>query len=322
MDSNRSALYRSIAETTFGTPPTNPVFTGINFTGESLKHEKATVLSELILPTRNILDLIEVGANVTGEFAFELQAAGACDWMFENALKCVPVTVNETGTMSIVAADNKLSLDAGSWAVTPIPGMFLKVAGFTNNANNGVFGPVVSADANDIVFPASTFIADDAAQAGASIKGTAYKNGITQQFRTIERVLPGAASTFYQAYTGCALDELSINLESMAITKGSASWNGKVGDSRDAILTGATYVAGSTAKVLNGTRHVASLKRAGATITEYLKALSFNLRNNQRPKDALATFGPFDIGMGKFEITGSINAYFESKGLLDAFLAH
>ncbi len=58
------------------------------------------------------------------------------------------------------------------------------------------------------------------------------------------------------------------------------------------------------------------------TLSDKLKNLSFNWKNNLRLKDALGVYGPFDIGMGRGEVTGKFDAYFEAKTLLDAFLAH
>jgi hypothetical protein len=60
-----------VAESTLGTTPTNPVFLKTRFTGETLAYAIDNITSNEIRPDAGVSDLIQVGAGVTGEVAFE-----------------------------------------------------------------------------------------------------------------------------------------------------------------------------------------------------------------------------------------------------------
>jgi len=84
-DSSRGRLvYRQ--ETAWNeTPPANAATTRLRFTGESLSHRNATVISEEIRPDRQRDDLILVGYDVAGDINLEL-SYGNFDWLFEAAI--------------------------------------------------------------------------------------------------------------------------------------------------------------------------------------------------------------------------------------------
>lgn len=319
MDTNRTSLAYA-PQTVFGTVETNPAFVDQNFTGEDLQHQKETVQSAIIRADRNVLDLVRVGDMANGSFNFELIAAGCFDWLFAAALMTAPVIVSETTAVTFAAAGQTMTRDAGTWGVTPIPGQYLRITSAADSGNNGL-KRVLTATTTVVTFEPGS-ITDDEAADSVTIKGTAWRNGVTRVINTLERRATDGVSTFYQAYNSSVVDELSLDLASKQITKGSAKWMGKAGDSRDAILGGATYAAANTNKPVNATTHVARLERAGAVLTQKLKTLGVNVKNNCRYKDAIGVTGAFDIGLGKCEVTGKMQAYFEDKTLLDAFLAH
>ncbi len=323
MDTNRVALASTFQGTTnadFLAIAASPVWADINITGESLQHQKETIQSAIIRPDRNVLDLVRVGDMANGDFSFELIAGGAFDFLYRAALMNAPVVISETVAVTFASAGQTMTIDAGTWAVTPIAGQYLRITNAVDAGNNGV-KRVVSATTTVVTFEAGSLTADESADS-VTIKGSAYRNGVTPQYYGLERRATNGVDTMYQAYTGCLLDEFGLDLVSKQITKGTAKWMGKAGDSSDAILAGATYTTANTNKPINATTHVGSLKRGGSALTDFLKTLSINVKNNCRYKDAIANMGPFDMGLGKCEITGKMQAYFENKTLLDAFLAH
>lgn len=319
MDTNRASLAYA-PQTVFGTVDASPAFVDQNFTGEDLQHQKETVQSAIIKADRNVLDLIEVGAMANGSFNFELILAGAFDWLFAAGLMTAPVIVSQTVAVTFALAGQTMTIDAGTWAVTPIAGMYLKISSAVDVGNNGL-KRVLSATTTVVTFEPGSLTADESADS-VTLKGTAWRNGVTRVINTLERRATNGTDTFYQAYNSSVVDELTLDLVSKQVTKGSAKWMGKAGDSRDAILASATYAAANTNKPVNATTHVARLERAGSVLSEKLKTFGFSVKNNCRYKDAIGESGPFDIGLGKCEVTGKMQAYFESKALLDAFIAH
>lgn len=66
------ARLRYIPETTFGTTPTTGESTDLRFTGESLNFTVNTETSQEIRADRQVADLIQVGAETSGDIQFEM----------------------------------------------------------------------------------------------------------------------------------------------------------------------------------------------------------------------------------------------------------
>jgi hypothetical protein len=76
-----------VPETTLGTTPTSPSFQKLRITSEGLDYNINNTTSNEIRPDADISDLIQVGANVTGDFSFELSYGSEFDTIFEHALR-------------------------------------------------------------------------------------------------------------------------------------------------------------------------------------------------------------------------------------------
>jgi len=74
-----------LAESAENTIPTTPSWQNLRFTSESLNYNKQTVVSDEILPNRNVSDLIFVGYGAGGDFGFEL-SYGTLDALLEGLM--------------------------------------------------------------------------------------------------------------------------------------------------------------------------------------------------------------------------------------------
>ncbi len=322
-DSNKTEL-SYVKETSFGVVPTNPAFQKLRFTGETLRHAKDTIQSEEIRADRQITDLVEVGNMANGEISYEF-SSGTFNALIAAALcasTAVGIVVNETTTVTVDASDNKISRDAGSWGVTPIPGQFVRISGLATPANNGI-KRVVSADANDIIVEAGGFTTDETSVAAVGIRGTAWKNGnVNHSFSLERKILDPSNADFFQTYVGMHVDEWTLSAVSKQILKGSFTWMGKLAELSDTPASGSTYGAQTSTQVMNGTRHVGAITRAGAVLTEKLREITFTVKNNLRAKDALGITGPYEIGLGSCEVTGKVSAYFKDNVLYQEMISH
>lgn len=118
----------------------------------------------------------------------------------------------------------------------------------------------------------------------------------------------GSGNTFVVAAReyGAAGNDIDIAESATNVTVSGAHLTGGV----DAVVG---YIAAGVDPVVNGTNNFGTLTIDGSTSQERLKSIKLKIANNIRGKDACGTEGNFDIGLGRFEVTGSLNAYFRDS---------
>lgn len=149
------------------------------------------------------------------------------------------------------------------------------------------------------------------------------KNGITPKTFTFEKTFEQGATDSYLRYRACRIDSMDLNLESKAIVKGSF---GIVGIDNPtpttAIISGATYTAANTNPVINASANVASLAFTGPSSSPKVKSLSLSIKSNLYANDEVGNIASNSHGLGRFEVTGSMQAYFENLDVYNALMNH
>jgi len=145
------------------------------------------------------------------------------------------------------------------------------------------------------------------------------KNSTTEHSYSIEKALLDIDQYFL--FTGMMVNSMSMTLATSSIATGSFDFLGS--SATLAATTNASSVsAASTTLVMNCMGNVASLQEGGSALTGvYVQELSFTIANNLRPIYAVGSNVILDVGIGKCDITGTLNAYFASSRLFDKFLA-
>lgn len=311
-----------IKETTFGLTPAASPLQVLRITGESLSHAKDTVTSAEIRADRQISDLAKVGAMASGGIEFEL-SQGAYQWALLAAIGASGWTAINESVAAASCDDLTGVITAAAGEFTNIlVGGYIKIAGFTNPLNNGIKRVVAKAvDGSTITVAAGGIVADETNKA-LTITGKTARNGIAKTFHTIERaILAPNGTTYFQAYRGCAIDELKLEVASKQIIKGSATFMGKIGAVESASV-GNAYTAAMAGPILNGTSNVGQIYQGDTLASEKFKSLEFTIKNNLRSKDAVGIEGAFEIGYGSIEVTGSVDAYFKDNTLYAALINH
>lgn len=319
-DANRASL-RYIEEIAWGTTPATPAMTALRFTGESLTHAKATVISDEILATRQVSDMLKVGANATGEVKAELNFGDFQTFLAAALFATGPTVLAFDGTVDINHTTGVVTGTAGDFT-NAVVGATYRIAGSSTPANDGL--KRVSAKASDgstLTFAAGSFTASTTADT-VTIAGKACANGITKRSFSIERELPKTAGgSIFQLFTGMTVDTCAITVESMKIVQMALGFLGKISAVADTTAA-ATSPAAGTDSPINGTNNVGAITIDGTATTERFKSFTLNLKNNLRPQDALGQEGAFDLGVGRFEVTGSASVYLENKALIADMIAH
>lgn len=320
-DSNRVAV-RSVQESVFGTTPGAPTMQALRITGESLKQDTNTIVSNELRSDRQIADLVRVGLSASGALNWEL-SYGAHDELFQAAL----LSANWTTPSTLTATTISVAAGVGQYTITRASGSWIsdgyevnqwvRVSGAANAGNNG-FGKIVSRTATDLVIKYNGNGVNEVAGASITVvQGAMITNGTTFRSFALEREYADLSNEFAM-FNGMCIDTFALNVAADAILTGSFGFLGKKETSATAtaasVLTPAT-----TEDVMNAVDDVTAVIENGARFD--ITAFAMNLANNLRNRLQVATLGAISIGTGTIGVTGNLTYYYGSKALMDKYLA-
>lgn len=148
------------------------------------------------------------------------------------------------------------------------------------------------------------------------------KNGITPKFLTFEETYELGATDSFRRFTGCMINTMSLAIGSRAAVTGSFSVMGKQEALATAIISGATYADPSETPVSTASANVASLTVGSISPAPVVRSLQLQISNNLRTRPAVGTKYSAEFGAGRFDVTGTLECYFQSNALYTEVLAH
>lgn len=148
-------------------------------------------------------------------------------------------------------------------------------------------------------------------------------NGIVHKTFSLEKTFEQGATDSFIRYRGCRVDTLDLQMETRQIIKANFGLVG-IGSPTPTtdIIEGATYTAPTTVQVLNSATNVGALTVGGVVASPKIKTLNIQIRSNLYQNDVLGQYEPDDHGLGRFEVTGNMVAYFETLDLYNAIIDH
>ncbi len=149
------------------------------------------------------------------------------------------------------------------------------------------------------------------------------KNGFAPQtFATFEKTFELGTTDSFHRFVGMSPSDMSLNVAAGQLVTGRMNFLGYGGSVATAIIGGATYTAVDNTKLpMNATSDFASLTMTGLAATPQIESLSLNIANGARAQKAVGSMNAVGIGLGRFEVTGNLSAYFETNDLYSAYLA-
>lgn len=323
-----------VAESTFGTLPSSTLV-DLRFTSESLAQVIQTARSAEIRQDRQVADLIRRDVMASGDLAFEL-SYGTFDpfiqaALFSAAWPSETVILDKTGnkTITTTTATGNVqvtsgfgSVSAGDWirfnnmtgALASMDGKTYKVLSVTDASN------IIIAGAEAL--PAGTQAASLTAN-GAITKGSTIKNGTTLSSFGIEKRLTDLTN-YYLRYNGMVVDQLNLTIAAEQIITGSLSFLG-VNETAAAASFGSGFTAANTNQVMNAIEDVYSIIEGTPAVNTdnrfEITQFAMSIANNLRARKVVGSSGPDSFGYGKFGLSGSLTAYFESQTAATKFLA-
>lgn len=146
------------------------------------------------------------------------------------------------------------------------------------------------------------------------------KNGVTEKSFTIEKTFETGATDQYHRFTGAIVDSLELQMAIDSVVTANFNFLAKGMSAAQAEIASSTYNAAVANDVINAASNFASLAITGAT-SPALLSLDLTIQNNLAQQRQLGSLDARGIRNGRFEVTGSLEAYFENEELLDIFLA-
>lgn len=319
-ESNRVDI-RISSETTWNETPSSPTMASLPYTSESLTYEKRTVRSNIVRSDRLTDDVIEVGAGSSGDINIEykfgefenlmLAALGASAWSsatFTGAGGNLDIAASGGGVQVLTAP-------AATWDSYAV-GAYVRVSG-ANAANNGVFR-ITAKTSTDLTINNATGTLQANAD-GATVLQKMARTGTTKSSFLLEKQFGDIDE--YVSFRGMRVGTWAMNLEAEQIVTGSFGFVGAGAFTATNTISGSVTPAGSLS-VCSATANVGRIEEGGATLATKIKAIRFNLNANPRQLTAVGSKYPIGINLGSFDITGTVEAYFEDLTLLDKLINH
>jgi hypothetical protein len=321
-DTSRAQLY-SLKETVWGTTPA-AAMTQIRYTGETLGYQIRTQSSDEVRADRQVVDLIQVDAEASGGFDFEL-SYGAHDAFIAGALFSdwgSPVSISATGDIAASQGSGAFTSTTTDFSTSGISiGQWLKVSGFqASSGHNDGYYQVTSVAANSLgVSPAP---ASDEAATGLTVEmsGSVLRNGVTESSFTLEKEFSDVGT--FIAFTGMVVNSLRLQIQTGQILSGAFDFLGRATALGGASVGTGAPVAAATTDVMNAVDNIGEIREGGALMAgTSVSQLSVDLRNNIRGIKAVGTLGNVDVGAGRCQVSGSVSIYFSDGALYQKYLA-
>ena len=314
-DSNRVSLHL-FEEVAWDEVPATPTMLELPYVSESLSYAKRTTKSSIVRADRLTDDIIEVGAGSQGDISMEYKF-GDFDKLIEGALGSAFATGTFTGTanLSFAASGGGVQVLTGPAATFTnyVDGTWVRVSG-ANAANNGVFKVTAHSSTTLTVANAAGTLQ---ASSSATVLYKYVRTGTTKKSYLIEKSFNDIVQFIH--YRGMRVASWAMNVQSEQIVTGAFGFMGSRSIAQGTTISGSKTAAG-VLSVCSATANVGTLQEGGTALTTKIKGVRFNLNANTRQLSAVGSKFPIGVNLGSFEITGTLEAYFEDLVLYNKFV--
>lgn len=320
----------TLGTTTAGSAPTGE-FTRLPITSESLAQTTESANSTIIRQDRQIRDVVRTGIQAEGDVSYEF-ISQVFDPFFEAALQSVKFTEKladlTVTTIEAIATDTFRSSVNHAFANLAV-GSMIRVTGFVDPANNKFFRVLTVGDGgggfnNEITVEGGTLVTE---AAGASVTfefGEFVTNGTRVKKFDIEKEYTDlAAAESFAFLDGLLVNSMSLDMAADAILTGTIGFMGQKEVSAAATAATVSLTEPPENPVVNAVDDVLDIREGGLGTTASFEAISLGISigDNLRARKIIGTVTPESFGSGTFDLTGTLTAFFETKAILDKYLA-
>lgn len=148
------------------------------------------------------------------------------------------------------------------------------------------------------------------------------KNGVVEKSFTFEKTFELGVTDQYHRFAGVVMNTMQLQATAQQLITIQFGIMGKGGSAAAAIVTGATYGPPNTNDVMSAGVDFAGLAVVGVPAPPKIRTISLQTNNNLRQQAIVGQLDLAGLGRGRFEVTGSMEAYFENGDLYESFLSH
>lgn len=314
-DANQMRLAYAV-ESTYKTPPSGS-YQKVRFVSESLRQETASVTSQEIRDDRQTSDIQRTSVSAAGDLTIEF-SYGAYDDLFEGAFHSSWASQGTSlGPVTTIAIASGTLTDSGSGLSVFSAGNMIRVSGFTGSgaSSNGVY--VVSSAIAGSLTVVGGFPADQSSGDSITIEecDDILENGTNLSTFTFEKAFLDLSNEFV-LNRGMAVDGFSLAVSPESLITGGFTFVG--GDEVSATSAqGSGYDNAPTNTVMNGIDNITSVVEGTGILG--VTNFSCQLQNNLRARLQVGTLGAISLGTGQINLTGTLQAYFTTKALMDKY---
>lgn len=146
------------------------------------------------------------------------------------------------------------------------------------------------------------------------------KNGTTRSFFTVEETVELGATDSFSRFTGVYVNTMGLTINARAVVGINFGLMGKSEGLATTAIAGSTYTAANTKAIQTASTGVASFTVASLSPT--VRSISLNIANNLRERPSVTTPYSAEFGLGRCDVTGEMEVYFESNAVYQAVLDH
>lgn len=320
--SNRTAL-RLVPEVNFNETPANPAFETIRYTGESVAFNRRSVTSNEIRDDRMTSDLVAVGADVSGDVNIEL-SYDSFDKVIEAAL-CSTWGAPSGGVSTLKNGVQKKSFTLQKHfqdLAVPIFQSFsgCRIGGLTLDFQTaqiltGKFSVMGCTALNSKV-----------QFAGATVTHPGNGNTPMNAVTNLSQIEKDSGKVIDVTVTdgGADYTDVTVGFTGGGGTGAAATATVVGGEITEIIVTnpGSGYTSAPTVTITDAATGAGATATAaiGGVMAAKIKSMSMELNNNLRGQEAVGYLGYIGIALGRLEITGNIELYFENSDEYQTFL--
>ncbi len=221
--------------------------------------------------------------------------------------------------LDAATADDSFNRTVGSFITDGFKvGQWVMTYGFADPANAGPH--LITALTALKMTVAGSNLVNEAAGPNRAIIGKMARNGTKKRSYSMEEEFPGIPA--FIAYSGMRVATWVLTVTAKALITGSFSFMGKKGTPGGATAVVSGNVAANTNTPVNGATNVGNIMEAGVALATGLRQIVLNVANNLRNIDQIGSLTPVEINAGFCDVTGSVEAYFETLALYNKFYNH
>ncbi|MDH3377782.1 MAG: phage tail tube protein [Gammaproteobacteria bacterium] len=321
-----------------GGSPEAPNLNEFRFTNDSLTQTTETSVSEEIRSDRQVSDIIRTAVSAGGEVGVELSfgshdalLAGGLYDNFSAEVNEVSVSASFTlgspgpGVFQLLASPVQPS---PNWLANVSVGQFLRITGSLTSPTNDGFYKVAFVDAAAGLIRFTTAPPSSEPAGTFNIRGSFIKNGVTRKSFTIEKEFSDVVVTTdsphtgaFQYFTGMRVGTVSLTIAPGSIINGSFTFEGKQAFSVGATIGDGLPTEVSTADVLNAVDNITDILINGVEDPNCsFTSVEFSIENNLRAQPCIGSLANSGIGLGRTNVTGTIEAYLLDRTFFERYL--